>query len=85
MSASVTARRDRPEQLEIGLGIRLGHEHRAVDAERVHLERFGDNALLGQDVTAVQLAIGLGPQRMAMEERRAVALAERHRAELRAA
>ena len=41
--------RDGTEQFEIGLGIGLGHEHRAVDAERFHRERFGDDALLGQE------------------------------------
>ena len=46
--------RDGAEQFEIGLGIGFGHKHRTVDSERFHRERFGDDALLGQNVAAVQ-------------------------------
>ena len=74
--------RHRPEQFEIGLGIGLGREHGAINAERLHCERFSDDALLGKNVAAVQMSVGLGPQPVTMEERRTVALAERHRAEL---
>ena len=79
------ARGDRPEQLEIGLGVRLRREDRAVDAERFDLEGLGDDSLLGQDMAATDASVGLRPQRVAMEERRAVALAERHRRQSSAA
>ena len=79
---AVAARRDRPEQFEIGLGVGLGGEHGAIDPERFDLERLGDHGLLGQDVAAVHAAVGLGPQRVAMKERRTVARAQRHRRHL---
>ena len=79
-----TSRRagDRTEQLEIGLAVGLGQERRAIDSECGDLERFGDDGLIGEHVSAVEAAVGLGPQAVAMEERRAVALAEGQRREL---
>src|SRR5581483_7068086 len=70
--------RDRPEQLEIGLGVGLGLEHGALDAEGLDLERLGDDGLLRQDMAATHLAMRFEPQPMARKEWLAVALAERH-------
>src|SRR5437660_8251107 len=72
-------RRYRPEQFEIGLGVRLRLEHRPIETERIHLEGLGDNRFLRQDMTAAGASIGFRPQSVAMEERSAVALSERHR------
>ena len=66
-------RRHWPEQLEPRLGIGLGFKDRAIDAERLNLERLGDKSLLRQHVAATHAAVGLTPQPVTMKERRAVA------------
>src|SRR5439155_43888 len=67
------------EQLEISLGVRLRCKHGAIDAEGLHGEGLGDHGLVGQDMATASTSVRFGPQGMAMKERRAVALAKRHR------
>src|SRR4051794_22138174 len=59
----------RPEQLEIGLGIRISREHCTIDPESLHRKRLGDKGLIRQHVAAARLAVRLGPKPMAMKER----------------
>ena len=53
------------KQLEIGLAVDNAGEGRAVDAECGHLEALGDLGLVRHDVAAGDLAVSLGPQRVA--------------------
>ena len=71
-----------PNSLKLVSPIRLGDEHRAVDAEGVPPRRVLRPPFLWQHVATVDAAIGLGPQPVAVKERRAVALAQRHRGPL---
>src|SRR5262249_9365184 len=75
-------RRHSAEQLEPRLGVRLGLEDRTIDAERLPLERLGDVRFLRQHMTTADTAIGLAPQSVTMEKRRAIAGAQRHGREL---
>src|SRR5262249_5911641 len=66
------------KQLEVRFEVGFCREHRAVDAEGFDRKRLCDKGLLRQHVAARGSAIVLDPEPMAMEERRAVALAQCH-------
>ncbi len=70
------------KQLEIGLGIGLRRENCAVDPKSFHGKGFGDHGFFGQDMTAARASVRFRPQRVAMKERRAVALTEGQRGHL---
>ena len=56
-----------------------GDEAGTVEPDRVDADRFGQDTLVRQDMAAIVSSVRLAPERMAMEERRAVALAEGQR------
>lgn len=53
-----------------------GDEAGAVEPDRLDADRLREEALIRQDMPAIMAAVRLAPERMAMEEGRAVALAE---------
>jgi len=65
--------RHRSEQFEIGLGVDAGGERRAVDYRTPPPQWLTDGGLLGQDMAAMQMPVGLGPQAVAVKEWRTVA------------
>ncbi len=64
------------------LAIRLGGENRPVEPDRFQRDRLGHCGFIREDMPPASLASAFCPQSMSMKERRPVALAEGHRADL---